>query len=914
MKNMKILATKYMTTIKKILFASIVLCTAFVSSVYGGSYIITTTAGTGTAGYSGDGDQATSAKINQPFCMAFDASGNLYFADGSNYRIRKINTSGVISTVAGTGVAGFSGDGGLATSAKLNYPHGIAIDILGNIYFTDLINRCVRKINTSGIISTIAGTGTQGYSGDGGLATLAQLDSPFDVAVDTSGNIYISDHANHRVRRVNTAGVISTVAGTGVAGFSGDGGLATSAKLNYPWGVAIDALGNIYITDASNNRIRKINTSGVISTVAGTGVAGFSGDGGLATSAKLNSPFAITLDTFGNIFIAGSGQSNDSRARKIDTSGIITTFAGTGIDGFLGDGSNATLAQLNQPYGITVDITGNIYIADTLNNRIRKVIIPQMGYISGKVTKSDGTTAIAGVAVQVQQSGVVKSITTTNITGNYSITIVTGTYDVSVSSTGYQPQTKTGYNVTNGSTVTVNFSLIQIPQKGIISGKVTKTDGTTALSGVLVEAMQSGVTKLSATSDASGNYSIIIGTGTYNVKASVTGYLSQTKTGYNATNGSTNTVNFSLVGLSVAKFGVISGKATQSDGTTAISGALIEALQLGVIKSSILTDANGNYSITIGTGTYDINASLSGYQSQTKTGYSVANGSTVTVNFSLTAVSSAQTGILSCTITTSTGSAITNAVISIYQGSTLVNQVLSDSSGKYSISLGAGSYDITVSKTGYQTATQKGVSITAGQTASASFSLAQSIVTQTGTLACNVQCNGVAVQNAVIRVNQNNNLIDMEQSDYLGNYSFSLAVGAYNLNVSKAGYQTSTQTGVIVSNNQTTNVYISLLQTTQAKPQADKQTTLGDNLFRPSSGGTCKIGFNVPQSGGVTIKICDFKGRQVRNAFDNTNYTAGSYQWNWDGKDDAGKVVSPGVYILYFKYPGGTETRKIGVK
>ncbi|MCB4790804.1 MAG: carboxypeptidase regulatory-like domain-containing protein [Elusimicrobia bacterium] len=969
-----------------------------------GTPTITTVAGNGTQGYSGDSGIAASAQLYYPCEVAVDASGNVYISDFSNFRIRKVDTSGLMSTFAGNGTAGYSGDGGPATAAQINYSAGIAVDASGNVYIADTNNYRIRKVNASGIISTFAGTGTSGFSGDGGLAASAQLNTPNGVAVDASGNVYIAD--NTRVRKVNTSGIISTIAGNGSVGYSGDGGPATLAQINHSYGVAVDASGNVYIADSnvgdSNyNRIRKVNASGIISTFAGNGTLGYSGDGGLAASANLSGADGVAVDASGNVYIADNW---NNRIRKVNTLGIISTFAGNGVQGYSGDSGSATSAKLNYPDGVTVDTSGNVYIADQYNNRIRKVYFVQKGIISGKLTKADRTTAISGALVEILKSNVVRSTATSDASGNYSITIGTGTYDVKATLSGYQSQTKTDYSVSNGSTITVNFSLTQISQakKGIISGKVTKSDGTTAVSVVLVEALQSGITKSSIMTDNSGNYSITIGTGAYDVKASATGYLSQTKTGYNVTAGSTNTVSFSLVDLSAAKYGVISGKVNKSDGTTAISGIVVEVLKSGIAKSNATTDISGNYSITIGTGTYDVKASatgylsqtktgynvtagstntvsfslvdlsatksgvisgkvtktngttaisgaavevlksgvlksnattdisgnylitietgtydvrtsLSGYQAQLKTGYTVTNGSTVTINFSLTEVSVSQTGTLSCTITTSTGTAIVNALIKIYQGSTLVSEEYSDSLGKYSFSLGAGSYDITVSKTGYQTATQKGVSVSAGMTSSASFSLAQSVVAQTGTLSCNVQCNGV-VENAVIRITQNNNLIDMEQTDSLGVYSFSLAVGAYDINVSKTGYQTSTQTGVVVSYNQTTNVYISLLQSTQAKPQADKQTTLGNNLFSPSSGGTCKIGFNVPQSGGITIKICDLKGRQVRSAFDNTSYTAGSYQWNWDGKDDSGKPVPPGMYILYFKYPGGTETRKIGIK
>ncbi len=340
------------------------------------SYTISTVAGTGTGGFIGDGGQAMSAEIYNPVGVVADAAGNLYFSDYINDRIRKISTTGVISTVAGTGTNGYNGDNIQGLNANLGFPFYLAIDAAGNLYIADTSNSRIRKLAPSGIITTVAGGAGAGYAGDGGPATSAQLDRPDGVAVDSSGNIYIADTLNYVIRKVTAStGVISTIAGTGtVKGYTGDGGPAVSAKLNLPVDLAVDPSGNVYFSDQDNDVVRKISTSGVISTVAGSGKAGFAGDGGPATSATMNGPGGVALDTAGNLYI---GEVGSSRIRMVSTSGIITTVAGDlTIGGYTGDGGPATGAALSQPRGVTVGPYGDIYIADYSNNRIRQLTPP----------------------------------------------------------------------------------------------------------------------------------------------------------------------------------------------------------------------------------------------------------------------------------------------------------------------------------------------------------------------------------------------------------------------------------------------------------------------------------------------------------------------------------------------------------
>jgi hypothetical protein len=327
---------------------------------FGQAYTIQTFAGGGLS--LGDNGPVTGARLSGPQGVAVDSAGNVFIADTKNNRIRKVS-NGVITTVAGNGTAGFSGDNGPATSAQLNMPSSIALDSTGNLYINDEWNNRIRKVS-NGVITTVAGGGLSGL-GDNGPATSAGV-SPSGIAVDATGNLYIGDFG--RIRKVSSD-VITTVAGDGNCRFSGDGGPAISAQLCFPLDVAVDSAGNLYIADANNGRIREIS-GGIITTVAGGASSGYGGDNGPATSAQFEYPYAVTVDAAGNLYIADA-----NRIRKV-SNGVMTTVAGIRTAGYSGDSGPATSAQLNDPYDLAVDAAGNVYVADTLNDRIRVLTPP----------------------------------------------------------------------------------------------------------------------------------------------------------------------------------------------------------------------------------------------------------------------------------------------------------------------------------------------------------------------------------------------------------------------------------------------------------------------------------------------------------------------------------------------------------
>ena len=335
--------------------------------------MISTIAGTGIGGYNGDNIPATTATLGYFSCIAVDVFGNTYIADPNNRRVREVDiVTGIITTVAGNGTVGYSGDGGLAVNAQFNSINRIALNSNGDLYIVDAHNHRIRRVDrVTGVVTTIAGNGIGSFSGDGGSAIAASLNLPIGIAFDKDDNLYIGDNENHRIRKVDVNGIITTIAGTGDDSCNGDGGNALLADIHGFYDICTDKYSNVYLACMNDMRIRKIDQStGIISTVAGDGSVGSGGDGNLATAAQLRFPFGNCVDKDDNLYIADR---DNHKIRRVDANGIITTIAGTGILGFSGDGALASAAQLNYPSGVVVDTCSNLYIADKENKRLRKV-------------------------------------------------------------------------------------------------------------------------------------------------------------------------------------------------------------------------------------------------------------------------------------------------------------------------------------------------------------------------------------------------------------------------------------------------------------------------------------------------------------------------------------------------------------
>lgn len=329
---------------------------------------IETWAGTGIPGYHGDGEPAEQARLNWPRDVAVDASGALYIADTLNHRIRRVGPDGVITTVAGVGQCGHSGDGGPAIGARLAAPRGVAVAPDGSVYVSDTENHCVRRITPDGIIHTVAGTCQAGDGGDDGPAVRAQLSWPAGIAIAPDGSVYVADSGNDRIRRLHLDGSISTVAGTGRAAWEGDGGPAVAASLSCPRGVTVGPDGTLWIGDTENHRVRRISPEGFIHTAAGTGEPGYAGDNGPAAAARLRGPRGLAAAPDGSLFIADC---DNSVIRLLTPAGLIIAIAGTGKEGCSGDGGPALAARLADPHGIALAPGGSLYLAEPRSSRVR---------------------------------------------------------------------------------------------------------------------------------------------------------------------------------------------------------------------------------------------------------------------------------------------------------------------------------------------------------------------------------------------------------------------------------------------------------------------------------------------------------------------------------------------------------------
>ena len=490
---------------------------------------ISTICGNGTNTSTGDGGLATAATTNFPTHMVVLGNGDKYIAEYAGNRIRKITAAtGIITTIVGTGTAGYTGDGGLATSAQINNVTGMQVDANQDIYFSQ--DNVIRKVTIStGIITTIAGTGTSSFSGDGGAAISATFFSISSIDIDASGNIYLADRNNKRIRKIAAStNIVTTIAGTGVTGFSGDGGAATSATLDNIFGIALDPSGNLYLSLFGGSRIRKITTStGIITTVAGTGTSSFSGDGGLATAATLNNPFGIDVNTSGDVFIADR---SNLRIRKITVStGIITTVAGNGSS-FGGDGGLATAAGL---YSNGVCISGtDIYIPDSFNQRIRQIIsCPTItispaslagGTVGTAYSQTVTQTGLAGTPIWSVSVGTLPAgVTLAGATGIISGTpTAAGTANITVSVTdGTCTQTKTYSIVVACPTLVFGVTSATSATVGTAYSLNAGVTGNTQSVVYTVSSLPAGLSIASATGIISGTPTTPTASATYTVTA-----------------------------------------------------------------------------------------------------------------------------------------------------------------------------------------------------------------------------------------------------------------------------------------------------------------------------------------------------------------------------------------------------------
>ena len=711
-----------------------------------------------------DGKIATAADLDLPSSVVEDGSGNLYIADSAHNRIREVTAStGIISTIAGNGNPSYQGDNGSAVNATLNTPSGITIDGAGNLYIADTGNNVIRKITAAtGIITTAAGNGNPGNGGDGGPATSANLSAPWGVTADSGGNLYIADTANHRIQLVAVAtGVITTVAGDGVinangaGSYSGDGGPAIAAGLNFPYAVAFDPSGNMYIPDSSNNRIREVSAStGIITTFAGTGALGFSGDGAAATAAQLYSPSGVAFDPAGNLYIADT---QNNRIRKVSSvSGNITTIAGNGAGVYSGDNGSAAGAGLYGPYGLYIDGNGDLFIADYFDHRIREIqsnlalvkltAAVRQGDTSAPASQTienDGNAALDLTAITPDQNAAVDAALTTCTLGTPYLIVdahcvvaaefapseagnpLTANVDISGSTvnapldiqlvgdaTAVNTTTVTLVSSLNpanfGQTVTLTATVTTGAGTGSLTGTVAFTDGATVLAASLP--LHAGVATFTTTAFAVGLHSL---TASYSGDA---GHFASTSTpalsqivneatvtsltsSANPSQGGAN-VTFTAVVAASSGGGVApDGNVIFSDGATVIGTAVLSGS--GIASFSTTALANGTHSITAAYGGDAANYIL-GSSSNVVT--QNVQGSSTTVLNSAPNPSNFGTPVTLVAAVTPTGSVAATGAVNFFDGGIQIGSVnlvtASETATLVTASLATGQHSITAAYQG----------------------------------------------------------------------------------------------------------------------------------------------------------------------------------------------------------------------
>lgn len=601
--------------------------------------------------YQGDGGLANQSPIFQPRGVVADAAGNLFLADTFNNRIRRVDgKTGLISTVAGTGVPGYAGDGGLAFHAMINFPAGLVLDGAGNLYFADTNNQIVRRIDAvTGVISTVAGTpGQQGSAGDGSAAVAAMLALPEGVTIDESGNLLIADTGNNRIRKVVATasgfGTISTIAGTGVAGFSGDGSAATSAQLNSPWSVAVAPDGSIYIADLTNNRVRKVSVSGTISTVAGTGTRGFMGDGASAAAATLGEPAALAIDPAGDLYIADS---DNNRIREVNAATqVIETICGINSEQFAGDGGPANLASMYGPYALFFDQTGNLFVSDWFHNRIRRInaLALSLNYATIKVGNvsqpqtvglaNDGNATLAltlptlvnaatdaGTTTCTQGADILSAgactigaefaptVTGNPVLGSITVNSAPGNTAPVISLSGIvlsiTPTTVAVTSSANPSVVGAPVTFVATISHGTqpLTGTVTFFDGTTQICGPSVTISGSSAACMT-TALTLGQHSVTASySGDANDASSVSAVLLQVVkqspvlTLTAAPNPAVVTANVTLTVTATAPAGTPSGVVTFYDGSTILNAVTLSASGTATYSTATLSVGTHNLSV-----------------------------------------------------------------------------------------------------------------------------------------------------------------------------------------------------------------------------------------------------------------------------------------------------------------------------